>query len=87
MLYSYEVEKKYCLTENGLAELMKIKDYVENLLNESGAFKMQNAWKCLGGYECWQAMALIDKLVELGTIKEITTPGRAQDRIFVRGEK
>lgn len=86
MSYSYKTEKPKIFTEEGQVKFLKVRDHINNLLAESGAFTMAKAWKPITG-DCWEMMAYVDRLVELGEIKEITHSCAGQDRIFTKGTK
>jgi hypothetical protein len=83
MSYKYETERGAIFTENGQKDFLQIRDKASKLLDSSGAFKSDNV---LTG-DCWFALACLDRLVELGELKEVTSGGRGQDRVFIRGEE
>lgn len=83
-MYVYEEEKK--ATEEGSRLFLKIRDRVKYLLREGGAVRMEEAIKGNSG-SSWAMLACVDRMVELGEIREITpadTPG--QFRIFISNE-
>jgi hypothetical protein len=83
-MYKYEDEREKIFTEDGQRDFIKVRDNVNNLLKTAGAFKMYPALNCING-DSWMAMAYIDRLVELGEIKEVTAGYTwGQDRVFVR---
>ncbi len=85
MSYDYAEEREKIFTDDGQRDFLKVRDRANALLAEAGAFKifapMRN--QRLGG-DTWYQMALVDRLVELGEIREVT-PGTVpgQDRVFV----
>lgn len=83
-MYKYEELKKELFTEEGQVKFLEIRDKVQQLLKQSGAVMMQNAICGVTG-DTWLTLACIDRLVEIGEIKEITEPNkvRAQNRVFV----
>ena len=82
MSYKYHVEKAKIFTDEGQRKFLKIRDKVQRLLEEAGAFTMGKAIAGEGG--SWQEMACVDRLVEIGEIQEITNVDVfAQYRIFV----
>lgn len=83
MAYKYKEERPGILTDTGQREFLKVRDRAKVLLKAGGAFMLFSATKdILGG--TWKQMAYVDRLVELGEIKEITTGDVAgQDRVFV----
>ena len=83
MSYSYQVEKKNLFTEENQALFLKIRDRVKRLLDESGAFNMQGVTK-ISSVNSWINFACVDRLVELGEIKEVPRGGQVagQHRIF-----
>ncbi len=83
-MYDYNVEKKKIFTDEGQREFLKVRDKARQLLDEGGAFMMFSALTDISGDTSWTMMAYVDRLVELGEIREITKPGVAgQDRVFV----
>lgn len=85
MSYNYRTQRPVVFTEDGQVMLLQVRDHVGTLLKTAGAFQMANAWTGIkGGYDCWDALACVDRLVELGEIREISEPGCAgQYRTFV----
>ncbi len=73
-MYVYKQEKPLLFTEDGQVMFLKIRDRVRFLLKEAGAFTMESAIKdCTGS--TWSMLACVDRLVELGEIRELTTQG------------
>jgi len=86
MRYNYQTEKQKIFTEAGQVKFLKIRDRAKMLLKEAGAFSMFCVLKDTSGIR-WEAQACVDRLVELGEIREITPLDVAgQDRVFV-GER
>lgn len=82
-MYSYKDEKHKIFTEEGQRRFLKVRDEAKSLLKDAGAFKILAPLKDLSG-DIWELMAHIDRMVELGEIREITGPNVAgQDRVFV----
>jgi len=83
-MYTYENEKSKIFTENGQEMFLKIRDKVQLLLKQSGAFMLENAISGITG-DSWSMLACVDRLVELKEIKEITdkTKVAGQHRVFV----
>ncbi len=82
-MYSYVTEKPSIFTESGQVMFLEIRDRVQRLLKQSGAVRMEEAIRGTTG-NSWQMLACVDRLVELGEIREIyeiNTLG--QYRIFV----
>jgi hypothetical protein len=84
MGYSYHTARPMLFTEKGQVKLLAVRDRVGKLLKEAGAVKMWPALDVISG-DTWEAMACMDRLVELGEIYEVTKDDVAgQDRVFVR---
>jgi len=84
-MYDYETEKKNIFTDEGQRMFLKIRDTVHRLLEVSGAFQMEKAWKNVTG-SSWEMMACVDRLAELGEIQEVgTAKSMAQYRVFIKG--
>ena len=85
MSYNYEQEKSGLFTDEGQRMFLRVRDRVRRLLSEAEAFTMGAAIRTAGSGSSWQMLACVDRLVELGEIKEITSPGTVagQNRVFV----
>jgi hypothetical protein len=86
MSYDYAHERKYIFTEDGIKQMLSIRDRASDLLEDSGAAML---WSLMLGETggSFEILACIDYLVETGFLCEIKYECRAQDRIFIRGEK
>lgn len=88
-MYKYEDEKPKLLTDEGQRTLMNVRNFVLDILKKSGAITMGKAMSAAGCGDSWTMMAYVDRLVELGDIREVKQEGYvpAQYRIFmaVRG--
>ena len=82
-MYDYEKERPKIFTEVGMRSLLGIRDNVERLLNEAGAFKLWDAVKGHGSTSFIQ-LACIDYLVEIGEIEKVSSKGSTQNHVFVR---
>lgn len=84
MSYRYETEKPKLLTDEGQQMVMKAWDNARVLLEKAGAFMSFSPLKNIHYGDSFTAMAILDRLVELKYIKEITgTQVAGQDRIFI----
>ena len=86
-MYDYKEMKPGLFTEENQKLFLAIRDKVEMLLRQAGAVRMEELVHLPRGISCagsWNMMACVDRLVELGEIKEIPTKGLAQHRIFVK---
>jgi hypothetical protein len=85
MGYVYQEQKAAILTDEGQRIFLKIRDKAKQLLEEAGAFRLQECIAgCTGG--TWEMIACIDRLVELGEILELTPHPKVhhwgQNRVF-----
>jgi hypothetical protein len=85
-MYNYQEQKKNLFTEEAQEEFLKVRDHVFFLLNTSGSFMMNKAWTHISG-NTWIMSAYVDRMVELGEIKEIQYRCMGQDRVFIRAEQ
>jgi hypothetical protein len=84
-MYRYETERETLFTDEGQRMLLKVRDFVEKTLKTAGAVRMQEAMSAAGTGSSWTMLACVDRLVELGEIREITQVGVAsQYRVFVK---
>ena len=82
--YNYKEQKKNIFTEEGQKMFLKIRDNAHQLLESSGAFMMGHVIRNVGGGSSWDMLACVDRLVELGEIRELTDNSVAgQYRTFV----
>jgi hypothetical protein len=82
MAYSYRDEKSRIFTEEGQVRFLRVRDRAKHLLKKAGAIKMFPLLDCISG-DTWEMMAYVDRLVELGEIREVPTSVAEQDRVFV----
>lgn len=84
MSYDYKTEKPLLFTEEGVTIFIGIRDNVNRLIKEAGAIRAQEAMLKVSG-SIWTMMAALDRMVELGELKELTTPdAMGQYRVFVK---
>lgn len=82
-MYNYNEMKPQIFTEEGQVTFLKIRDNVHKILKVSGAVRMEEAIRESHG-DIWFRIACVDRLVELGEIREVTMNNEAgQHRIFV----
>ena len=84
-MYEYQEQRAAIFTEDGQKMFLGIRDGTHALLKKSGAVTMGRAMSSgEGGGDSWATMACVDRLVELGEIREIPQERCAgQDRVFV----
>ena len=81
-MYNYTTERPYVFTEDGQVKFLEIRDRAKELISSSGAATMACLMHVTG--DSFQRMACVDRLVELGELREIEHGKCAgQDRIFV----
>lgn len=80
-MYNYQQLKPEIFKEENQQTFLEVLAEVEQLLKVAGAFKADRA---LPTGDSWLGMAYIDRLVELGIIKEVPTNGFGIDRVFVK---
>lgn len=86
-MYVYEEIKPSIFSEDGQVMFIAIRDHVSRCLKMSGAVRMGEAISVSSG-DSWQMLACVDRLVELGELREITNRGECagQHRVFVRAD-
>ena len=83
-MYSYQGMKGIIYTDSGLRKFLKIRDFVHEAIKKTGCIRMENVISYVAG-DPWEAMACVDRLVELGEISEIFQPYvPGQNRIFIK---
>lgn len=83
MSYNYSTQRAYVFTEDGQVMFLKIRDNAKHLIEQAGAARLQEIIGNVTG-DSWNMLACVDRLVELGEIREVTEPGSVagQHRIF-----
>lgn len=84
-MYNYKEMKHLVFKEENQKDFLKVRDNAQKFLSESGSFTMLSAIRGVSG-DSWLLLAYVDRLVEIGEIREITTSpnASAQNRVFVR---
>ncbi len=86
MAYDYKEIKPKLFIEAHQKLFLEIRDRVHRFLDETGVAKMGFILNGSSG-DSWVMMACVDRLVELGEIKEVFHGDCVgQDRIFVKKE-
>ena len=85
MPYNYQEQRETVFTDEGQRRFLKVRDSVDKMLKHSGAARSGEIIHEVCG-DLWELLACIDRLVELGEIREIPQgrPCASQCRIFVR---
>lgn len=81
-MYNYNTQRPHLFSEQGQVMFLKIRDNVNKLLKEAGAVMMSRAISSCTG-DTWDMLACVDRLVELGEIREIPQDCAGQHRVFV----
>jgi hypothetical protein len=86
-MYVYEKQREEIFTDEGQRMFLKIRAHVFNALEFAGAVRMNEAISTCTG-DSWRMLACVDRMVELGEIREISQTVRhaGQHRIFVKCE-
>lgn len=82
-MYDYQKEKPEVMTDDGQRLMLKIRDNIKKLIEAAGAARAEEAVAPFGGSD-WLRHACLDRLVELGEIREVTNKDvMLQHRVFV----
>lgn len=87
MSYSYQAERDKLFTDEGQRLFLAVMNSVSRSLATAGAVRATEAWKGaqFGAADTFTLSACLDRMVELGEIREVTGHGVAgQDRVFVK---
>ncbi len=83
MSYDYETQRSFVFTEAGQVMFLAIRDKAQELIKVAGAVMSVKLIACTSG-DTWNMLACIDRLVELGELRELTgTAVAGQHRVFV----
>lgn len=85
MAYDYQTERDKIFTDDGNRMFLLIRDRVKYLLKQAGAVRMQEAIYGATG-DSWAMLACVDRMVELGELRELPTNGLGQHRVFVAAQ-
>ena len=86
-MYVYDREKAWIFTDQGQRQFLRIRDRAKGLCKLAGAVTMGAAISGESG-SSWEMMACVDRLVELGELREVSERGCAgQHRLFVAEEE
>lgn len=85
MGYEYEKERPSVFTDEGQRKFLKIRDRAFSLCKTAGVARMEEIISGSLG-DSWQLLACVDRLVEIGDLREIQQVGyvAGQHRIFRR---
>lgn len=88
MSYSYETERHRLFTDEGQRLVIALYDEARRCIAVAGAVRCAELIAAIGG-DGWNVLAGIDRLVELGRLREVTDASkvRAQHRVFVAGRE
>ena len=82
-MYEYVNEKANIFTEDGQVLFLQIRDNAKRLIKQAGAVRMREIMLGCGG-DSWHMLACVDRLIELGELREVTQGDVAgQYRVFV----
>lgn len=86
MSYNYQQERGAVFTEQGQRMFLKMRDWCKKALLQSGAVRTAELMGAAGSGNSFTMLACIDRMVELGELREVTPPGVAgQYRVYVEG--
>lgn len=84
-MYCYENERAQLFTDRGQREFLKVRDAAQRLLEKAGAFRQTEVIREAGiSGDSWFMIACVDRLVELGEIREIPAEMPTQYRIYIK---
>ena len=70
-MYDYNHFKEFIFSDDGQREIIRVRDACIKLLNKSGVSYLQVLGSFCESGDSWKQRAIIDRLVELGTLQEI----------------
>lgn len=90
MSYNYTKEREFVFTEKGQKYFLAARDFAAKAILLSGAVRALELMNAASGAgDSWAMMACVDRLVELGELREVTGEGREawQHRVFVNARE
>lgn len=82
-MYDYSEQRPFVFSEKGQVCFLAIRDHIQKVLKVSGCIDLGHAMTQTSG-DTWDQMACVDRLVELGELREVVQEGfpAGQHRIF-----
>lgn len=71
MSYSYEKFRPFTLTDEGQRRTMDVLDKARAACKFAGAVSAGTLLQAAGSGDCWESMACVERLVELGYLKAV----------------
>lgn len=87
MSYSYEAEKPTLFTDQGQRMFLAIRDYAFTLIEQAGAARLDKIISGARGGDSWTMLACVDRLVELGELREIGSESVTQHKVYTRASR
>ena len=82
-MYVYEEQKDKLFTDEGQRKFLNVRDRVQAFLKSAGAFRAEEVFSGICVADSWTVFACIDRLVELGEIREVLQENAiSQERIY-----
>lgn len=75
MSYDYAIQRQNIFTEDGQRLFLQVRDSVKEHIEISGAVRFDKIKVKSGGYNSFDLIACVDRLVELGEIVELPRLG------------
>lgn len=85
VVYDYEDYKEYTFSDSGQRDLILARDFASEMLRQAGAVRCNELMSCMKSGDSWQRLSVIDRLVELGEIRQVNMVEETatQYRVFV----
>lgn len=81
-MYNYTTERPYVFTDEGQRKFVKIYDTAKKAFETTGAVTAGKLMTGCSG-DSWQTMACVDRLIEIGSAREVNTSGAWQYKVFL----
>lgn len=86
-MYVYSEHRPYVFTEEGQTKLLAMIGAARRAFDVAGAVRQHVLISAASGGDGWRLIALVDRLVELGYLREVTGDScMGQHRVFVEGK-
>ena len=82
MSYDYKTQRAYVFTEEGQLKLLSMRDLARKHIELSGAVCYEALTAAVTG-SSWDALACVDRLVEIGDLRRLANGGATQEDVFV----
>lgn len=87
MSYKYENQRPYVMSDEGQRNVMRTLDYARKSAPFGGAVTTFGLMRASSPGDSWKALAIVDRLEEMGYLKRVGVGLRPDDKVYVVKEQ